>query len=78
MTVWYPLTAELAVKRMAALSYILDDRHGPIEEILFQIVRCDECGATADLCTLEPDVTGWVTTGNVIDGFKDLCPACAP
>jgi hypothetical protein len=72
-----PLTPELAVKRHGALMDTLDDRHGPIEEVLFQIVRCDGCGATVDLCVLEPDLRGWMTAGDLTDGFEDWCPACA-
>ena len=75
--IWSPLTYELAVKRMVALSYAVEDRNGPIEEVLLQVVRCDECGATVDFTDLWADVSGWLTTGHPHDGFKDVCPACA-
>lgn len=74
---WRPVTPGRLYSRIRALMLTVDDRHGPIEEILFHRLCCDGCGATLDAMLPDPDVAGWMMRGSPLEGYEDRCPACA-
>lgn len=70
-----PLTAELLSKRTVVLFTLAEAASGPVEEILFDVLTCDGCGATVNL--LEGFPEGWSTEGDFERGWRDLCEECA-
>lgn len=48
---------------------------GPIEEHLFEWLKCDRCRLTVDLREGFPE--DWTCTGDFTRGFIDLCGSCS-
>lgn len=69
------LTEELLRERVSRLFDAVLAKHGPIEDLEWEVVRCDRCGDTHNLFNGTP--VGWTTSGNFDEGFIDLCRACS-
>lgn len=72
-----PLTAELMAKRLVVLAYTVDDEHGPIEEMLFMSLLCDDCRRVVRLDEGFAVLAGWTTQGDLEGGWTDWCPVCS-
>jgi hypothetical protein len=70
-----PLTPELLRGRIVELFARVSDAHGPVEEIIFERVRCDGCGLTLNLLR-DGYPSGWFTEGDGEQGWHDLCGVC--
>jgi hypothetical protein len=76
--IWIDLTEEVLRQRIVALAGLAlgeSYRLGWSPQEFIGALMCDACGASVDLRDAS-DLTGWSTTGNLRDGFKDRCPTC--
>jgi hypothetical protein len=70
-----PLTAELLAKRLIVLSYRAEQTAGPVEDVLWHSLICDGCRRVVRT-DREPFPRDWMTSGDVVGGFRDYCPEC--
>lgn len=52
------------------------DVAGPPEEHLLRVIYCDRCHAGVDLL-VHGFPEGWTTSGDLENGFTDLCRGCS-
>lgn len=71
-----PLTPTLLRARIVHLFERVTAEHGPIEEIEWELVRCDRCGAEVHVLR-DGYPYGWWTDGDFATGWTDLCRACS-
>lgn len=69
------LTHDLLRERVSRLFDAVLAQHGPVEELVWEKVRCDRCGEVHNLLLGMP--VGWTTSGDFEHGFTDLCRACS-
>ena len=70
-----PLTASELRERTTQLYEDVIAEHGPVEEVVFEVISCDGCGVTHN--RLDGDPTGWTTDGDREHGYVDHCAACS-
>lgn len=70
------LTPELLRERTSRLFDDVLSAHGPVEEVLWEIVRCDGCGRVHNRL-IAGDPHGWTCSGSFDEGWVDHCPACS-
>jgi hypothetical protein len=70
------LTPRLLRERTAAIYERVMAEHGSVEEVIFEIVRCDDCGVTQHLLT-QGYPMGWTTEGDLEHGWTDRCHSCS-
>ena len=71
-----PLTPSLLRRRTQFIFERVMEDHGPVEEIVWELVRCDRCGLTIHLLN-DGYPEGWWTDGSFEKGWTDLCRACS-
>jgi len=64
-------------KRLVVLAYTVDDEHGPIDELLFMSLLCDDCRTVVRLEDGFDVLAGWTTRGDLEGGWTDWCPVCS-
>lgn len=69
------LTHALLRDRISTIFERVIAASGPVEEVLWEVVRCDGCGRVHNVYR-DGTPTGWMTEGDLDAGFTDLCPDC--
>jgi hypothetical protein len=79
--IWIDLTEEVLRQRVVTLATLAlgeSYRLGWSPQEFVGALVCDEgCGASVNLRASDVDLTGWTTTGDLRNGFKDRCPLCS-
>jgi hypothetical protein len=70
------LTPILLRARLSAIFERVAAEHGPVEDVVWELIRCDRCGRIHHL-VFDGFPEGWTTSGDVEHGFTDLCRACS-
>ena len=71
-----PLTPWLLRQRTVFIFQRVSEEHGPVEDVIWELVRCDRCGLTVHLLR-DGYPVGWTTDGDLERGWTDLCRACS-
>lgn len=71
-----PLTPQLLRARTVAIFEKVSAEHGPVEEIVFEVLTCDGCGTEVHLLR-DGYPLGWTTVGDLGHGWFDLCAVCS-
>lgn len=69
------LTHALLRARISTIFERVIAAHGPVEEVLWDWLRCDGCGKVHNIA-MYGTPPGWMTEGDFDEGFRDLCPDC--
>jgi hypothetical protein len=71
------LTPQLLRARIVAIYERVAAEHGPLEDVIFERIACDNCGAVVNLLR-DGHPVGWTTDGDAESGWRDLCETCSP
>jgi hypothetical protein len=71
-----PLTPQLLRARTVAIYERVFAERGPVEDVIFERIVCDDCGAVVNFLR-DGHPIGWTTDGDAGSGWRDLCKQCS-